>query len=852
MRGRNLFAGFALYLVGTAQGYALGLGEIELHSALNQPLDAEISLFSVTANEVEDVSVRLADAMAFSAAGVDRTALVTRLNFQVVTNAAGFSVVRVTTTESIREPLLNFIVEVNWPGGRLLREYTLLVDPPLFLSEETAGPVQAPATREPRRVQIQTPPQPDVRVGAVTPASSRTPVAGASGSDRRATAPRGPLSASAAVQATYGPIARNETLWDVAEKTRPSNQVSVEQMMIALYEENPSAFIDDNINNLKAGYVLRIPEPGAVGVINHAQAKREARNHYSRWMAARKTSATVVAGAASTDVRVAAVSEEDAHKAGRAASTAQPASPEPQLGLASPEEGEITAAGGESTKEEELEAVRAELRLALQEAEVTRQERERLANQLVAAEEQLAAMERSLALMERFLDLEDGDLVKLQNMLDLLPNQAGPAEEAGRTRSAFAVELSGENDAAAAPIGLEKAHVAAREEQDWRDLSMTPSTLGVVGAAGLLLGVVGWTVVRRRHLAEGAHATGFGADRAESVDRSITSVEPARKSPVAAQSPLARSAAVAEPDFADNIRSFSALRPKESEVVPVSEVEELIRDALRAKPERRDLRLKLLEILYSLENRQGFEAQAEELHAFLEGEDGTTWSKVREMGAELCPDHPLFSGAEASMDREAGVGEGLNTAMQQSASEPADGVQDELEWKWAEDERLGEASRGQSTMKNDEADLRATTSSELADTEVDLRFHEGGEDETSQSTYSAESLEALQEALREEIDGHSAESEPDAGEETQVVEGPGFRGAGGRSAEGNEGVAEDRLDIDPGTVGSAKTDEETEEVERELTEEADSLITRISDESDSDSVTSPVTQDLERAGKRFR
>jgi pilus assembly protein FimV len=841
VRSRKLIAGVAFCLIGTSNGYALGLGDIELNSVLNQPLDAEIGLLSVTPDEATGISARLADTMAFAAAGIDRTALLTRLNFQVVTDATGVTVVRVTTSERVREPFLNFIVEVNWPSGRLLREYTVLVDPPVVVSERPiGGSAEDAATRPPQRVESA--PQAAGHAAAVAATSPRMPANGNPATNQRPAAPGDALPANVAVQGTYGPIARNETLWDVAEATRPGTQVSVEQMMIALYNANPDAFIDDNINNLKAGHVLRLPDPSAVAVITQAQARREARAHYSRWTEARKTAPPAV----DTSVAVVEPAEQGADEAGHAVTIVRMESTEPQSAQAS-QEAMLATVGGDANAERELEAVRAELQRALQEAESARQERGNLVNQLATAKEQITAMERSLNLMERLLNLNGHDLVTLQNMLDRLPDQAGQAKSAS------------------APIAPDSGPVAALEHQGGFSLSMPASVLGSAVAV-LLLGALGWTVVRRRRVAAGAYIDELRAHLAGSTDRSAPSVDSPAQAPVAAPSPLAQSAPVAEPPSEGGVGSIPATHHKESEVVPVAEVEGLIREALRAKPERGDLQLKLLEILYGAGNKEGFEAQAEELYLVLGGEDSGTWSKVKAMGAELCPDHRLFGDAAAGTAHaaEASAGadasQGPDAATEESAGRTTDGIHEELQWQFAEDESPAGASGSQSESENTEPDGSTIVDGELADTVADLRMREGDEEPASESTVTQESSEtledalqeALQDALQRETDGSPEVSEPKPGDTTQVVRGTGFGAATAHGAEHNGSFDQETMDLDTMTSGSLREDEETVEVEQGAAEGSGSAVTPPSDQSDGDSVASPDDQGLERKRKNFR
>src|SRR5690554_5795920 len=122
----------------TGMAHALGLGEISLQSALNQPLVAEIELLDVRGLSPAEVMPALASADEFHRAGVDRPFFLNDLQFSPVINAQGKSIIRISSSKPVREPYLNFLVEVNWPSGRALREYTVLLDPPLYNPQNTA------------------------------------------------------------------------------------------------------------------------------------------------------------------------------------------------------------------------------------------------------------------------------------------------------------------------------------------------------------------------------------------------------------------------------------------------------------------------------------------------------------------------------------------------------------------------------------------------------------------------------------------------------------------------------------------------------------------------------------------
>lgn len=229
---------------------ALGLGEIRLNSALSEPLDAEIELVQVRELTSSEILANLASQDDFKAAGVERYQFLTDMRFEVVIGDKGRSYIKIRSRKPIKEPFLNFLVEVNWPAGRLLREYTMLVDPPIYSakkSEPVRQAVAAPASRP-----AATPaPRPQTAVSA--PARTPSPTGEAGGADAHT-------------------VGSNDSLWGIAQKLKPSGAVTVQQTMIALQRYNPDAFIDGNINLLRRGQVLRAPTESQAQEISSREA----------------------------------------------------------------------------------------------------------------------------------------------------------------------------------------------------------------------------------------------------------------------------------------------------------------------------------------------------------------------------------------------------------------------------------------------------------------------------------------------------------------------------------------------------------------------------------------------------
>ena len=251
----------------SGMAHALGLGEVTLQSALNQPLVAEIELLEGRDLDANEVIPTLASPEAFNKAGIDRQFFLTDLKFTPVLKANGKSVIRVTSNKPMREPYLNFLVQVLWPNGRLQREYTLLLDPPLYTAQSVIpAAVQRPVTAASSAPRAQ-PPAARPAAPTTQPASAGTPLAG---NEYKTTA--------------------NDNLWDIASRARSGG--SVHQAMLAIQDLNPQAFIDNNINRMKSGQVLRLPDAQQINSRTQSAAIAQVNEQTAAWREGRSVAAS--------------------------------------------------------------------------------------------------------------------------------------------------------------------------------------------------------------------------------------------------------------------------------------------------------------------------------------------------------------------------------------------------------------------------------------------------------------------------------------------------------------------------------------------------------------------------------
>ncbi|NJC38293.1 pilus assembly protein FimV [Xanthomonas arboricola] len=271
--------GALLLMACSGAAMALGLGDIRVLSRPGQPLVAEIPVISNEPGELDNARVALASATTFARVGLERPqGLVSNLQFQFAQDARGRAVIRVTSSQAVDQPAINFLIEVEWGQGRLVREYSALVDAP-----NTAAAIAGPAIEAPRAGAS--------NAIAREPAAAPAAVAGRAGQAADAVAPGTRSGTRAAAPAPAGdalPAVRSgQTLSEIAAAVARSNGHSLDQTMLALLRTNPDAFIDGNINRLKQGAVLRTPQEDALAQVGAAEAAVMVREQAAQWRQAR-------------------------------------------------------------------------------------------------------------------------------------------------------------------------------------------------------------------------------------------------------------------------------------------------------------------------------------------------------------------------------------------------------------------------------------------------------------------------------------------------------------------------------------------------------------------------------------
>ncbi|MBB3046250.1 pilus assembly protein FimV [Litorivivens lipolytica] len=392
---KRSLAGAALIvgLGATSWSHALSMGDLRLNSALNQPLEARIVLRDTGNLSDDQITVKLASVEDFEKSGVDYSYLLSKLQFEVTVDGDGNGVVLIKSREPIVEPFLNFLVEARWPAGRMLREYTALLDLPVVSDARTSS-VQAASGGAAAQAAAQTPATREEVVmleETVTQEETRT---GPKARDDRTALPR-------AERPTEYRVQHNDVLWEIATAYKPDG-VTVQQTMLALLRKNPRAFIGDNINRLKSGYVLRLPTADEARELSQDSAVKEIRRQNAIWRGEALPSDGDLQSAPQLD----ATAREDA----AAEETASPKS-EARLSIATP--GESASEGSDG----EVQQLQDELAANQENLDKVQRENAELNSRL-------GDLERQLATLQRLLELKDDQLATLQQQMGAVPEQA--------------------------------------------------------------------------------------------------------------------------------------------------------------------------------------------------------------------------------------------------------------------------------------------------------------------------------------------------------------------------------------------------------------------------------------------
>jgi len=660
----------ALVLLLSGNAWALGLGEIRLDSALNAPMRAQIELLSATPEELENLQVGLASQETFERYGLDRPYYLQDLRFEIVKSGSSEgNYIRVTSTTPITEPFLTFLVEAMWSRGRLLREYTVLLDPPTFApppAEETRPAVTAPQRSTPTdsgRIERQAEPQP--MPAAETPAARPRPIPAPAPRTEPEPPPRPesrPKPQAGEPDLPFDTVSgdellvqRGQTLWGIASRARPDFRLTMNQTMLAIYEANPEAF-GGNINILRAGARLRIPSADDIYRIDRAYALNEAKRQNAAWSGAPAPEPAAEAPVA-TDSR-------------------------PSLQLVPPDEEPVGAGTGAEVPDDAL-TTDAEPDVSLREQELV----DRIA-QLEAAD---------IPQQQSLIEIRDNELAALRQELAEIRGELyepDSFEPAGYDTTVAEDELAPEDELLAEPGETEAVDAAADEEADAviqppsnvisaparAEPSLLDKIIGIVtntwvliiAGAVLLAGAVLFWFVRRGRGEDDEEWSSAGMSVPDLDDTSLSSTEalraPSRHDEsivVVEQQGLTTGIGPLDEDtldapgpeqggagqtvemgalgsMEDTFSSETAVNLDQSD--PIAEADfhmayglydqaaDLVNGALEGDPSNLDLLTKLCEIYFVWGNRDAFVDAAGRVKQAAGDDDGGEWDKIVIMG----------------------------------------------------------------------------------------------------------------------------------------------------------------------------------------------------------------------------
>jgi pilus assembly protein FimV len=652
-RNLTLSVAVALALSGSP-AFALGLGQLQVKSGLNQPLVAEIPIIASAPGEVDNLEIRLASPEAFERVGLIRPSHSTaNLSFSVGKNARGQPVVLVTSSGKFSEPFLSFLVEVDWGKGTITKEYTALIDPP-YIAKAVIRPLEAPTVAV---APIQTPPpeplplestiklspEPAV-VEAPVAAAPTTPMQPLAADTATATADPTAMTAPAATdapaptavaealppsatpvavaeaapapipvipdpapQTEYGPVASGETLSKIALKLNPdADSVSIKQMMMALLRANPDAFQNDNVNQLKRGAVMRIPGRDEAMVLSDEQASTLIAEQSAAWNTAR---APVLQPTETVPAK--SVSKTAARPVASARLEIVPPSKKTAVAKAA-QSGAASGAGGTE--------LRAELTQAREDVAI----RDTQINELKSRVSDLESQETN---RQKLIEMQNSQLKALQDEL----------AERGGAPAAAAPSAAIEPKETTKPVSeVETSAAASASAPAWY---MNPLLHYAAGGA-LVLGGLIWMFRRRR---EPAADDGVIAGRRISDDSdfqaSLAAMKPTLPEAVAATS--VQAAVFAE----DVLPAIKASKPDVNSTVAIkSEDTELsaLSSQIRSKPQDLEAHLSILRYYHARSDAAAFETAAKAMRSQVSTVLDPRWREAVVMGVTLLPGNALF------------------------------------------------------------------------------------------------------------------------------------------------------------------------------------------------------------------
>lgn len=625
---RNLRLIITFWLASCAMpgiSFALGLGEINVSSFLNQPLRAEIDVISARPGEIDNLLVSLASTDSFARAGLSRPNYLTDLRFEVKKQGGVQATIIVTSNKAVKEPFLNFLVEADWSKGRVLREFTVLLDPPFFDDSQSSDNVIA-ATIEDEVEPIESPSV----INAIE--------------DNVAESTEAPITAADISVANVASVivSKGTSLWSIASQFKDSEH-SMAQVMLAMQRANRDAFLENNINNLKIGAVFRAPTVDELNQLNKQEAYARVIEQHGLWNKTAGKAIEPAVSIASSDIG------SDGVEVKQNATV--------DFSLLTPVESDSESAGqGEGGNENN--ALKNQLALAEEQLDASQIEKQEMQSRIADLEARLSKFDE----LQKMLEIEDDSLAQLQadqttNSLevDALQNKSTTISEAVAGTTVLE-EVAKDKDLSLLDRILPRGIIKLIPSMSW--FYSNPNAFwGLCGLVVLLSGLFLYRRSKRND--DGITLSGLDLDELPiSLDDVTMPVDLVRKS--AGDYDDSLSAKAMSPDSQtepSDETSYNAVPAEQDDLLNEVDVylayglydnaEELLTQSLDANPDRIDYRAKLLDTYFATKNVDNFSKEAALLKSSGRSAD-QYWDKVQVMGYELAPNNSLFSAGKDS------------------------------------------------------------------------------------------------------------------------------------------------------------------------------------------------------------
>lgn len=626
-----------LSLTGALTAHAAGLGRLTVLSALGQPLNAEVEIVSLQPGEEQDLSARLASAEAFKQAGIDYNPAISGLRF-AIERRGGRPLLKITTAQPINEPFLDLLVELQWNTGRLVREYTFLLDPPEYKGPGAIAAAPAAAPTQPQSA------APAPAAEPVKPAPiEATPIPAA------AAEPAASLAAEPPGAAKTYEVKKGDTLGRIARDNLAPG-ATLDQMLIAIFRANQEAFIRDNINLVRAGRILNIPADVTTTVDNE-EARRIVRSHHSEFTAYRN--------------RLAAAPVTADGSAGRreVAGRIEPKPPAPaeekqdQLRLSKADPAKPSTPGARAAQEDD----RVARERALKEAQSRQAELEKnvsdLQKLLALKNQQLAELEKKAAGAKpapapapKAVEPAPAPQPKAAEAPKPVPAPAPApkaAEPAKPAAEAPKPAAEAPKPAAAAPKPAakpspKKAAPPPPEPSLLDEFLDNPLALGGLAGVILLLGGYGAWAWRRKKASQAKFQDSV-LDAAAAGAGPASVFGAAEAGAPASQASVSQAPAGMEAEEVDPIAEADVYMAYGRD----TQAEEILKEAIAKDPNRVPVHAKLLEIYANRKDAKSFEQTAVKLKSLTNGA-GPEWDKAVALGRSIDPQNGLYGGAAAA------------------------------------------------------------------------------------------------------------------------------------------------------------------------------------------------------------